>query len=496
MLVVGGLAAKNWPYRHREVLPLLDEVFVSQITMERYHRTYFPRPGFVASGLTLRRKTADPTLPPFGTAKDLIVQGSWLDLLLLRHRVELVDVVGLHLVVPPAGSAERQREFPPGSIVDFSGPTTTVGRLQIRDSVLELQRQGGGSLSFQVKKLVVRELKSGQSLRYALEMQNPMPEGRIVAQGTFGPINTNDLGQTPLSGDFRFDQVQLSDIGKLKGELTSGGRFSGTLQSVNARATTDTPAFAIAEGRPLDVAANVQCTINGLNGDVMLETVQMKMGTTPVEFHGSVAGDPKVTNLDVSVGQGRAQDLLGPFLHKRPPIAGDVSLQGHMQILASTPGAGFLDRLVVHGRFAVADQQLTSKTEEQKLSAFSQRASGAKDPKSTDKEAADGIDVLSSLAGPVTIRAGVVSTDGLHFAVNGASADLKGTYRFKRSVVRLDGILTMDTDLSHVTTGFKSALLKPLAPFFKKGNKGAVVPIAITGSDGKFNVDGNFLHTK
>ena len=131
MLAVGGLAARYWPYRHREVLPLLDEVFVSQNTMEKYHRTYFPRPGFVASGLTLRRKTADPTLPPFGTAQDLIVQGSWLDLLLLRHRVELVDVVGLHLVVPPAGSAERQREFPPGSTLDFSGPSTTVGRLQI-----------------------------------------------------------------------------------------------------------------------------------------------------------------------------------------------------------------------------------------------------------------------------------------------------------------------------------------------------------------------------
>ena len=54
----------------------------------------------------------------------------------------------------------------------------------------------------------------------------------------------------------------------------------------------------------------------------------------------------------------------------------------------------------------------------------------------------------------------------------------------------------MDTDLSHVTTGFKSALLKPLAPFFRKGNKGAAVPIAITGSDGNFNVGGNFLHTK
>ena len=45
-----------------------------------------------------------------------------------------------------------------------------------------------------------------------------------------------------------------------------------------------------------------------------------------------------------------------------------------MQILAATPGAGFLDRLVVHGRVDIADQKLTSKTEEQKLSAFSQRA--------------------------------------------------------------------------------------------------------------------------
>jgi hypothetical protein len=53
------------------------------------------------------------------------------------------------------------------------------------------------------------------------------------------------------------------------------------------------------------------------------------------------------------------------------------------------------------------------------------------------------------------------------------------------------GDLHMQTDISHVTTGFKSFLLKPLAPFFKKKGAGAVVPIAITGSPGRYKVSQN-----
>ena len=83
--------------------------------------------------------------------------------------------------------------------------------------MLELQRQEGGSLSFQVKRLVVRELKGGQDLRYALEMQNPMACGADCCEGNLGPVNTNDLGQTPLSGDFTFDQVQLSGYRQAEG---------------------------------------------------------------------------------------------------------------------------------------------------------------------------------------------------------------------------------------------------------------------------------------
>ena len=54
----------------------------------------------------------------------------------------------------------------------------------------------------------------------------------------------------------------------------------------------------------------------------------------------------------------------------------------------------------------------------------------------------------------------------------------------------------MESDISHVTTGFKSVLMKPLIPFFKKDNAGAVIPIAITGGPGGYKVTQNIAHRK
>jgi hypothetical protein len=93
----------RWPYRYRNVDPLLEKIFASQVKIDQYHRTYFPNPGFVATDLTLRRNSA-PDLPPVGSAQNLIVEGRWLDLLLLRRRVRIVSVEGLHIVIPPVGS--------------------------------------------------------------------------------------------------------------------------------------------------------------------------------------------------------------------------------------------------------------------------------------------------------------------------------------------------------------------------------------------------------
>ena len=54
----------------------------------------------------------------------------------------------------------------------------------------------------------------------------------------------------------------------------------------------------------------------------------------------------------------------------------------------------------------------------------------------------------------------------------------------------------MKSDVSHVTTGFKSVLLKPFAIFFKKKHAGAVIPIAVTGTPGHYKVTQDISHDK
>jgi hypothetical protein len=176
----------HWPYRYRNVDPLLQKVFASQIKIDHYHRTYFPSPGFVATGLTLRRNSA-PDLPPVGSARSLVVQGRWLDLLLLRKRVRLVGVEGLHIVIPPVGSRANQEDFPPGSSADFVGPTTAVEQLSIHDATLDIMRTDGNRYSFPIRQLIIGNLRQGQAISYLLDMQNAKPTGRIQSTGSFWP---------------------------------------------------------------------------------------------------------------------------------------------------------------------------------------------------------------------------------------------------------------------------------------------------------------------
>jgi AsmA-like C-terminal region len=488
----------HWPYRYRNVEPLLETVFASKIKIDHYHRTYFPSPGFVATGLTLRRNSA-PDLPPVGSAHDLVVQGRWIDLLLLRQRVRLVEVNGLHVVIPAVGSRANQEDFPPGSSVDFAGPTTVVEEFNLHDSILDIMRTNGDRYRFPIRHLVIRNLQKGKAIAYTLDMQNAKPTGRIQSTGSFGPLRPDNLGATPVSGKFTFAPVNLADIHGISGLLSAVGNFHGTLTAIEADATSDIPDFAVGRGRPTKVTASTHGTVNGLNGNVVLHAVEVHTGATTVHVQGNIVGAPKATNLDLTVTNGRAENILRPFLHDEAPITGAVSLRSHVYLAPSKEGLKFLQRLQVDGSFDIPAQRLTNRTTEKELSAFSGRAQGLKPTEEVSvrgAQNANGSDVLSSLAGRTKIRNGVVSTDRLSFQVPGAGVDLNGTFNLHDLTVHMLGNLQMQADISHVTTGFKSLLLKPLIPFFKKDNAGAVIPIAVTGGPGQYKVSQNLLHHK
>jgi len=501
VLIAVGIyfAGTYWPYRHRVVDPQLDDIFGSQVKFSRYRRTYFPSPGFVAWGITLRRKSA-PDLPPLGSVEKVVITGRWADLFLLRKRVAFVEITGLHLVVPRIGSRANHEDFPPGSLTDFEGPDILIEHCIFRDAILDILGAGDHRTSFHIHQLQIQNLQKGQVLTYAVDMENAIPSGRIQAWGTFGPLNAKDLGATRVKGDFSFSSIALHDIGELRGTMSSSGHFSGSLAAIDAQATFDTPDYAVSDGERTPVSGHLQCIVNGLNGNVTIDHLEARSGATIVRASGSVKGTPKVAHIDFEVANGRAQDVLRPFVQSSVPIIGPVSLHGHAYVAPATRGVEFLHRLRAEGAFDVPAELVTDAEREASLSAFSERARTHKTDNtehgSVGKGSSKHVDVLSSLEGPVTIRDGIAYSNGVTFAVQGAEANLSGTFNFHNENVHLVGNLRMQSDVSHVTTGFKSLLLKPFAIFFEKKHAGAVIPIAVTGGPGHYRVTQDLSHEK
>jgi hypothetical protein len=487
------LIGENWPFRYRIIHPELEGMFGSQVHIAHYARTYFPNPGFVATGLTLTRKSDAKS--PIGTVQQLIVQGHWMDLFTLNRRLQLAEMKGVHLILPAPGSKPAEQQFPTGSSSDYTGPSIPIQTVEIENSVLEIERIHGGSFKFPILELHIENLQRGQALTFAVDMYNPIPQGHIRASGRFGPLDAKDLAATPLSGEYRFTQVRLTGIGELKGEASAYGRFDGTLGAIETTASVNTPDFAVSDGQPVAFNGRLTCTVNGVNGDVHYEAMEARSGQTLVTASGSTTGGAKTTHLQIQVQRGRAQDILKPFLSKAPPIAGPIALHATATLGPQSQGT-FLQRLVVDGAFDVPAEKLTDSSQELTGSAFSSRARDLDlpDPKAHPDKAYETPNVLSSLEGPATIRKGVASTNQVVFRIPGAEARLHGSFNFHTKAVDLAGHLRMQSDVSHTVSGFKAVLLKPLAPFFHHKHAGADIPIVITGKPGHYKISQNIFH--
>lgn len=365
-----------------------------------------------------------------------------------------------------------------------------------------MQYDSGKALRFAIRNLELKNLEKDHAVNYVLDMENPLPAGHISATGTFGPLNVQNVGATQVSGKFTFNEVKLSDVGDIHGTLASTGRFSGPLSAIQASGVSDTPDFAVDHGQPTFVRGNIQCTVNGTNGDVIFNSVEATSGRTTIHAQGQVAGSPKITTLDLAMDYGHAEDVLRPFMHQNVPVTGAASLHSHAWV--GPTGKPFLERLRLDGRFDLPAAAVTNPEIEHGLSAFStrERNSNAKpaadpprDPSSGQASGRD--DVLSSLAGPITIRNGIIATPGLLFQVPGARVQLHGTFDLNGENVHLLGLLLMNSSISHATTGWKSVLLKPFSTFFKREqHPGSKIPIAVVGTPGHYRVTQDISHTR
>jgi hypothetical protein len=82
----------------------------------------------------------------------------------------------------------------------------------------------------------------------------------------------------------------------------------------------------------------------------------------------------------------------------------------------------------------------------------------------------------------VELRDATANFRELSFSVPGASTRMHGTYNLQNQQVDLHGTLKTDVELSKMTNGYKSVLLKPFDDLFKRKHAGAEIPVHLVGT--------------
>jgi len=465
LCLVGILYSKIWPFSRESVVEDLAEASDSMVTLQNFHRTYFP-PGCILEGLEFRHNGDRTRL---FTIERLEVEGSYIGI--LRHHVPRINAVGAKIFVPTFGSH---------IVFKTEHSDIVVDEIVANGSFVEFQSNDPHKkpLRFDVHEALLSDVRWGNPIGYRLKLHNPEPPGELAVQGKFGGWATGHPSDTPLSGEYNFEHADLGVYGGIAGTLASKGKFDGTLGHVNIAGTTDVPNFVVTSGgHKVRLQTKFDAYVDATRGDTFLKRVDAHFGRTTVIAEGSIASSPgrkgKIADIHLTSRRGRIEDLLGLFVNEpRSPMSGEVSLQAHTQI---PPGSEpFLQKVKLQGAFGI-DAGNFSKPNTQE--GVNQLSAGARGESMENPET-----VLTDLTGQVDLNGGVARFTDLRFSIPGAKARMQGTFNIINEKIDLHGRMRVDTKISKTATGVKSLLLRLMDPIFKKKKKGEVVPVHIGGT--------------
>jgi AsmA-like C-terminal region len=456
-----------WPFEQKSVVENLEQASDSKIRLRAFHRRYFPSPGCVIEGVEFYHGSNGGA--PLITIQKLILRGSYFGV--ISRRLSGITAEGLHVVIPPFGSGETFHTTP---------SKISIGEIVANGAVLEfaLRKPGTPPLRFEIHEAVLRNVGWNGPLSYRVKVGNPEPPGEITAVGKFGVWNIGDPGQTPVSGEYKFERADLSVFGGIAGTLSSAGKFSGVLRHIDIAGTTDTPDFEVQSGgHRVQLIADFNAYVDATHGDTFLKHVDAHFGRTHVVADGSIAksaaGKGKTALIDLHASDGRIEDMLMLFVSgNKAPMSGKVSMDAKVEI---PPGERpFLEKVKLLGEFGVGAGKFSQDTQESvdKLSA------GARGEKVT----ADPETALSDLTGQVEVKDGVANFANLSFTVPGAHSRMHGTFNLINYKIDMRGRIRVDTKISNTTSGGKAILLKMMDPFFQKKRQGEVLPVRISGT--------------
>jgi len=492
LAIVAGAGSRTGMLRQLVIDTLADRLD-SEVQLETFSVDTFPTVHVTGSNLIIRHK-GRKDVPPLVSVASFQLDGGLIGLLSRPRRFRTVSLTGLEINIPPGfkKDAEQASATSANHSQENDGPAAiVVDTMVATDAALRLipKRADKEPRLFAIHRLKMTPLGRAETMSFEATVINPIPKGRVEAKGTFGPWNREDPGLTPLGGRYTFDDVVLSTVKGIGGDLTSNGTFDGQLDRIGVKGTTHSPDFRVnvsANAVPLDT--RFEAVVDGTDGDTYLNAVDGMFLQTSLTARGAIVGAEGVKgrtiNLHVQIDKGRVEDVLRLGVKGNDPaMTGAIALHADMKLTAGPQEV--MDRLQLTGSFQVSDAKFSNKEIQAKLSDLSERARGL-DP---DEHATH---VASNFHGQFRLANDVLSLHHGAFDIPGAVVQVGGTYGLRSEALDFDGTVRMTATVSQAAGGgMKSALLKIVDPLFKRDGAGAVVPITIRGtrSDPKLGLD-------
>ncbi len=436
-------------------------------------------------GISLRLKSL-PGRPAFMTMRKFSFEVDLNSALEKKALVRKVRLEGLVLNMPPKGEKPKAPESPRAS-----KPAAEPGALRVEVHIDEIVADGTrlsilpkdpskDPLVFEIHKLRLESAGTDVPMRYKAELTNAKPPGLVKATGSFGPWNTEEPSDTPLSGQYDFRDADLSVFKGIAGKLASTGKFDGLLSRFEADGEAHVPDFRLTvSGNPVNLETRYHAVVDGTNGNTLLDPVEAKLGQSLFDLKGGVvrnAGEKgKTVELDVIFRKGRLDDVLllavkGP----KPILRGGLALKVKITV---PPGKGPIEnRLRLGGNFRLMDARFTNAEIQEELDVLSRRAQGHPD----DKTVAG---VPWQIDGAFQMSGGRASFPKLDFSLPGAEASMAGTFVFAGQELDFHGTARVKARVSQMMkTRWKRWILKPVDPFFAKDGYGTVADFKIGGT--------------
>jgi hypothetical protein len=473
---VAIVLALKWPFTQANLIRDMEHFSSSEVKVKQFHAIYLPHPGYVAEGLTFSRRS-DGRPVEMASVKKLQCIASWPSIIFFQHRVKQFRIDGLHVSIPAPVPA-------PIPFYPKMKNRTTITTLIADGAVLDIapRHAGGRPLRFEFRKLLLGEVKKDKSVSFNTSMHIPLPPGDLNVRAQFGPFTKGRLGETPLRGSYQLSTGDLREMKAIGGTLSSNGSFRGKLAQCKLMGNVRIDNFEVKNvHHPVELHGKFDATVNGMRGDVAIHSTKVRFLETELEATGTVQTSAhksgKTESIEITGNQARIEDVLRLFTKTDPP-----SLKGPMRLHANIvlpPGPErFLRKVQLNGAFNISQAEFEQRKTRMSLNKLSKRARGH-----TSKNAVNAReDIPSNFRATVAVKDGTATLTDARFETRGARASGGGTYNLLTQQIDLRGKLAIEASLSKAAGGFKSILLVPLNPFFKKRNAGAVLPFHITGT--------------